>query len=123
MPWIHIAILSGHDEFEYAQRAVSIGVDAYILKPVVWETLLDVLETIRKEIEKKRLELLQLERSHEKALEEKMAWKEQFLSLMVTGAVSLQQVINFSQENNIELIFKKYLVCHSGTHRTSQTRD
>lgn len=113
MPWIHIAILSGHDEFEYAQRAVSIGVDAYILKPVVWETLLDVLETIRREIEKKRRELIQLERTHEKALEEKMAWKEQFLSLMVTGAVSLQQVIKFSQENNMELIFKKYLVCHS----------
>ena len=53
----------------------------------------------------------------------KMAWKEQFLSLMVTGAVSLQQVINFSQENNIELIFKKYLVCHSELTRTSQTRD
>ena len=29
MPWIKIMILSGHDEFNYAQEAISIGVEEY----------------------------------------------------------------------------------------------
>lgn len=31
---IHIFLLSGHDEFEYAQKAIQYGVQNYILKPV-----------------------------------------------------------------------------------------
>ena len=34
MPWLRIVFLSGHDEFEYAQKAVSLHADAYLLKPV-----------------------------------------------------------------------------------------
>ena len=30
MPWVRIIFLSGHDEFEYAQRAISLQADAYI---------------------------------------------------------------------------------------------
>ena len=32
MPWLRIVFLSGHDEFEYAQKAVSLHADAYLLK-------------------------------------------------------------------------------------------
>ena len=30
MPWLRIVFLSGHDEFEYAQKAVSLHADAYL---------------------------------------------------------------------------------------------
>ena len=46
LPWIHIIILSGHDEFEYARDAISIGVDEYILKPINSSILLATLEKL-----------------------------------------------------------------------------
>ena len=30
-PWIKIIILSGHDEFDYAKKAISIGIEDYLL--------------------------------------------------------------------------------------------
>ncbi len=45
MPWVHIIILSGHDEFTYAKEAISIGIDEYILKPF---SANDVIEALRK---------------------------------------------------------------------------
>gem|GEM_PF-2035378 len=44
-------ILSGYDDFEYAQKAIEVGACSYILKPVDEEELIGVLERTRKEIE------------------------------------------------------------------------
>lgn len=38
-PEIHVVILTGHEEFEYAQKSVSLGVKNYILKPIGAESL------------------------------------------------------------------------------------
>ncbi|MDR1482033.1 MAG: response regulator [Synergistaceae bacterium] len=54
MPWVKIIILSGHDEFEYAQQAIRIGVSEYLLKPVTSETLFRTLESAAREIEAER---------------------------------------------------------------------
>src|SRR5215510_15351990 len=43
LPWIKIIILSGHDEFEYARKAISIGIDEYLLKPVSVQEMLKTL--------------------------------------------------------------------------------
>ena len=32
-PWIKIIILSGHDEFDYAKKAISLKIEDYLLKP------------------------------------------------------------------------------------------
>lgn len=49
-PWIKIIILSGHDEFEYAREAISVGVEEYLLKPVSAREMLKTLDKVAKRI-------------------------------------------------------------------------
>ena len=51
LPQTRIVILSGHDEFRYAQEAIQLGVTEYLLKPVSAQDLLDALARIRRQIE------------------------------------------------------------------------
>lgn len=44
-------IMSGYDEFNYAQRAISYGVKEYLLKPIGREEILKVVNTIVEELE------------------------------------------------------------------------
>ena len=59
LPNIKILILSGYNDFEYAKRAIGIGITDYMLKPVSAEQLLGVIgevaEVIRKEQEERDL--------------------------------------------------------------------
>jgi two-component system response regulator YesN len=61
LPWIKIIILSGHDEFEYAREAISIGVEEYLLKPVSAQEMLKTLEKVAKRIDEEKEDLLSLE--------------------------------------------------------------
>jgi len=54
MPWIKIIILSGHDEFEYAKQAITIGVEDYLLKPVTSAKLMETLTEVANRIDKER---------------------------------------------------------------------
>jgi two-component system response regulator YesN len=49
---MHILILSGYDDFEYAKQAITLRVDGYILKPVDEDELIEYLTTLRKQLTK-----------------------------------------------------------------------
>lgn len=49
-PTIHIIIYTGHAEFSYAQEALRMGVDDYLLKPILYDKLEQVLERIEQKI-------------------------------------------------------------------------
>ena len=51
---IKIIILSGYGEFEYARKAISLGVSEYLLKPVGAEELIRIVTQIRDTILKER---------------------------------------------------------------------
>ncbi|MCG8500534.1 MAG: response regulator [Firmicutes bacterium] len=51
-PEIGIVLITGHSEFEYARKAVRIGVDDYILKPFEKEELVLTLLKLKKNIQK-----------------------------------------------------------------------
>lgn len=56
-PLIKIVVLSGHDEFAYAQAAVELGVVKYLLKPAgdteILETVLEAAERLKRELEQR----------------------------------------------------------------------
>jgi len=50
-PGIHMVIISGYGEFDFAQGAIQAGVDAYLLKPVSIVKLRGILESIKTQLE------------------------------------------------------------------------
>jgi two-component system response regulator YesN len=61
LPLIKIIILSGHDEFEYAREAISIGVEEYLLKPVSAQEMIKTLDKMAKQIDEEKERLLGLD--------------------------------------------------------------
>ncbi|MBQ9031468.1 MAG: helix-turn-helix domain-containing protein [Parasporobacterium sp.] len=52
MPWIRVIIISGYGDFEYARKAITMGVDRYLLKPVRPIELIKTVEEVAAQIEK-----------------------------------------------------------------------
>lgn len=54
-PWVKIIILTAYDEFKYAQRAIKLGADDYLLKPIAPNTLLETINNnLKKSDERKQ---------------------------------------------------------------------
>lgn len=54
LPDVEIVILSGYDDFSYAQTAVKIGVSDYLLKPIKKDDFKHMLQRVYQKIEDKR---------------------------------------------------------------------
>lgn len=67
LPDTRIIILSGYDEFSYAQEAVRLGVTEYLLKPIAPAALLKSIRGVAKKIEEER----EKKSSEEKPADEK----------------------------------------------------
>ena len=86
LPATKIVILSGHDEFEYAQKAINLGVSEYLLKPVSVHDLHNVLEKLASELNRERGEQQALQKLRDQVEESRAALRERFLLKLVTGA-------------------------------------
>jgi two-component system response regulator YesN len=110
MPGTKIIILSGHDEFEYAQKAISLGVSEYLLKPVSVQDLHEVLRKVASELEQESSERQVLQRLREQIEENRAALRERFLLRLVTGAAAAADAIERSGSLGIDLVARCYLV-------------
>ncbi|MBS4209360.1 response regulator [Bacillus sp. FJAT-50079] len=57
-PHLRTVIISGFEEFTYAQKALKIGADDYILKPIEEEDLVLIVKRLIDEWEKEKVEML-----------------------------------------------------------------
>jgi two-component system response regulator YesN len=110
MPATKIIILSGHDEFEYAQKAIKLGVSEYLLKPVSVQDLHNVLQKVASELEQERGEQQALQRLRDQVEENRAALRERFLLKLVTGVASSTEAIEKSQMLGIDFVAQCYLV-------------
>lgn len=58
LPDTIVAIFSGYDEFSYAQKALSLHVHDYLLKPVTPLRLAELLDSLREKLDEKQLDNL-----------------------------------------------------------------
>src|SRR6476646_4374374 len=72
MPWVKIIILSGHDEFEYTQQAINLGVADYLLKPVTVQKLQNILQKLIVQLNRERKEQENLKNSRNRC--KKIEW-------------------------------------------------
>lgn len=110
MPATKIIILSGHDEFEYAQEAIKLGVTEYLLKPITVQDLHRTLKQVAAELDRERQTLEQMERLRSQVEETRASLRQQLLLDLVVGAVSPAQAIEQAEQLNIDLLAQAYLV-------------
>lgn len=110
MPWIKIIILSGHDEFEYAQKAIGLGVNDYLLKPVTVQKLQITLQKLALQLDKERKEQAEIKRLQEQMEDHRNLLRERLLFKIVIGAVSPADTVEHGQLLGLDLIARQYLV-------------
>jgi len=91
-PEIKVIIISGYDDFEYARKAMRLGVQDYLLKPVLPEQIREVLIKTRKEIEKQQDFLLNLEDLKKQISESLPIVRERFFNEIINGKLSKEEV-------------------------------
>ena len=109
-PWIKIIILSGHDEFDYAKKAISIGIEDYLLKPFTPEELLTSLNKTASQIDKERKQLSDISRLREELKSNETLVKKEFLNNLVHGSADTNTVMDKCNQLGINLISRYYKV-------------
>jgi len=110
MPWIKIVILSGHNEFEYAQSAVKLGVTEYLLKPVSAQDLHEVLVRLSITLHQEKQAREQLKSLQNKVEDNLILSREKFLLKLVMGGVSSAEAVEQSQQFGLDIVSRYYLV-------------
>ncbi len=107
-PDISIIILTAHDEFAYAQNAVSIGVSDFILKPINKDTIYEILSKVGNSIRVTRERLGKLELSHQYMQSNIMVFQNKVLNDLILSrnltfqADELEMMnINFDTDYNL----------------------
>ncbi|MCR4691366.1 MAG: response regulator [Lachnospiraceae bacterium] len=98
MPQVRIIIFSGYDEFEYAQEAIRLEAEEYILKPINADELVRVFGKIRERLDDdfdRRHNIEKLTRYYQDSLP---ILKEQFLVGLLEGRLSREQIAAFADD-------------------------
>lgn len=93
LPECRMVIITGHDEFTYAQEAIRLNVDEYILKPANPEQLKHVLERVRRQ-----MEILEKQSEHLKMASKQIAkniplLRERFCLEWMEGNLAKEEIV------------------------------
>ena len=109
-PWIKIIILSGHDEFDYAKKAISIGIEEYLLKPFTSEEVIESLKKAAAQIDKERTQLSDISKMKEELKTHEKLVQKEFLNNLVHGSADMSGLTTRCQELGIDLLSRFYKI-------------
>lgn len=100
---INVVILTAHEQFEYAQQAISIGVSDFILKPIDPELITTTLKNLQEKIYDNRKRLLSLETSFKYVQRNLNDLRNKFLNDLINGNFDHMQIFKDLEISNITL--------------------
>ncbi|MBA2943493.1 response regulator [Paenibacillus sp. CGMCC 1.16610] len=102
-PTIKLIILTGHDEFEYAQRAIKLHIDEYVLKPFSAQELINALLKVKGQIQEEvaHRENVQLLMEHYR--KSMPVLKENFLATLMNRKLPREEVYEKAANYGIEI--------------------
>lgn len=110
MPEIKVIILSGHDEFNYAQEAIKLGITEYLLKPITPEQLLAVLHRVAAQITEDRQARENLQGLKNQVEDSRVTLREKFLLKVVLGNIPPAEIIERARQLKLDIVARAYQV-------------
>lgn len=120
-PHTRYIILSCHDEFHYAQQAVQLGVQEYMLKETLdVDGMKAIVGRVKPMIDEDRRRKLQVERLNLQAVRSKSAWKENWLrNLLANPAGDDRAIFDQLKEYGLDTSLGRYIPAY-GSIRSLQ---
>ena len=106
MPWLKIVIISGYDDFEYAQKAITLGVDQYLLKPVRAQELTRAIEDMARQIEESKARNM-LPHGYDRD-ELQIALRQHFMHQLLHGGASAATLLERSRTLGLDIVRQHY---------------
>ncbi|WMT42760.1 response regulator [Paenibacillus sp. D2_2] len=108
-PATKVIILTGYEQFEYAQRAIQLDVNEYVLKPFSSEELAEVLRKVKLQIDgeleaRKNVQLLTEHYKRNLPVLQRL-----FLSSLVSRPLSQQEIVEKCRGYNLQLQGEAYV--------------
>ena len=107
-PNLKIIVISGYSDFEYARKAIELGVEQYLLKPVTKADMIKALEGTRKKISDENEQkdyLVQYEQEFKKF--ERFSHRA-FFEKLVEGSMSVQEIYEEANKLHLNLSADEY---------------
>jgi len=103
LPETKIVIISGYDDFTYAQHAIRMGVEQYLLKPIIKEKMVDLLATLHKKMEAEQRQRDYLAMFQREAQEYEAFSRRRFFEQIITGGLSVSELSETAKAMDIDL--------------------
>lgn len=110
LPDTKIIILSGFGEFEYAKKAITLGITEYLLKPISSEKLLEVVKRVADIIREEQAQRSLVERYRKEMQENIRIEKKRLFDRMVLGNCSAGELLEQGVSLEIDLSASFYRV-------------
>lgn len=107
-PKMKIIIISGYDDFEYARQAIEVGVEQYMLKPIMKfslkKALLELKEKIEQDMEQNDYQVMFQNEMH---VYEQFS-RRRFFEKMFEGELSVKEIYEEAAKQSIEITASGY---------------